>query len=412
MMEAAVRPVGPDLELRRRPRPVREPELPRGPVSRGRRRRSWAASAATPGAPSGCRPVTCRRRPSRRAGGLGTRRRRSSRSSPRTAAGRRPAQRPGSGAGRSPHPRRGVVSTAPRSGTRSARGPGHRPGAVLPSRCGRSAPTRPRRAARPRRRAPRRGRRSAERVSGCSAPYGSAMRMSPDRLASACAAATRGARGHRRCRPERPGYREARARSGLRRHRLRRERRRRRAMAHPCAAQRHLARHAHQHEPGDDGLLGLPGARRPPAPPGRAAGARVPLRLRAALRRRRPDPVPDAGAAGLGRLACRRRAVRRRRRRLRSLPAPAHGGRRRRLHGRAAARLRLPRRRALPRPSDARLRERHQRPRDRSGPRHRRADRLGVPQAALRDPEGRRRRLVGLAVVHAVRCPRAAPAPA
>ena len=35
--------------------------------------------------------------------------------------------------------------------------------------------------------------------------------------------------------------------------------------------------------------------------------------------------------------------------------------------------------------------------------------RVGLPQAALRDPEGRRRRLVGLAVVHALRRARAAP---
>ena len=59
-----------------------------------------------------------------------------------------------------------------------------------------------------------------------------------------------------------------------------------------------------------------------------------------------------------------------------------------------------------------RLRERHQRDRDRVGPCPGRAGRLGVPQAAVRDPEGRRRRLVGLAVVHALRRARAPPAPA
>ena len=58
------------------------------------------------------------------------------------------------------------------------------------------------------------------------------------------------------------------------------------------------------------------------------------------------------------------------------------------------------------------VRERHQRDRDRVGPRPGRAGRLGVPQAAVRDPEGRRRRLVGLAVVHALRRARAPPAPA
>ena len=51
-----------------------------------------------------------------------------------------------------------------------------------------------------------------------------------------------------------------------------------------------------------------------------------------------------------------------------------------------------------------------QRAGDRLGPRARRARRVGLPQAALRDPEGRRRRLVGLAVVHArsARCERRA----
>ena len=62
---------------------------------------------------------------------------------------------------------------------------------------------------------------------------------------------------------------------------------------------------------------------------------------------------------------------------------------------------------ALPQPPHARLRERDQRPRDRIGSRAPDGRGLGLSQAPLRDPEGRERRVVGLAVVHRVRGARA-----
>ena len=117
-----------------------------------------------------------------------------------------------------------------------------------------------------------------------------------DRLASARAAATGCSGGDRRRRAERPGRRQARARGGLRHDRVRGERRPRRPVGRDGRPQRHLAGHAHEHEPGDDGVLGLPGDR-----PGYAlhpAAEQVHAYLRAyadALRRHAADPVRHAG---------------------------------------------------------------------------------------------------------------------
>src|SRR5918994_929568 len=104
-----------------------------------------------------------------------------------------------------------------------------------------------------------------------------------------------------------------------------------------------------------------------------------------------------------------RRAVRRGHRGVRPVPqaaAPAHRGR---LPWRGHPRIRLPGSAALPRPAHARVRQRDQRSRDRVRSRPARPGRVRLPKAAVRDPEGGRRRLVRLAVVHALRRSGAAP---
>ena len=208
--------------------------------------------------------------------------------------------------------------------------------------------------------------------------------------------------------PFRPGRRKARTRGGVRRDGVRGERRARRAVAHDGPPQRRVAGNAHQHEPRHDSVLGPLRPRRPAAPPGCRADTRLPGRLRAGVRGRRPHPLRCSRrgrAAGLDR---RRRAVRCRRRRVWSLPQAAAPGPRRRLPRRAAPRVRVSRARAVPRPRDARLRQRCQRLGDRLRSRAARPGDLRFPQAAVCDREGGRRRLLGLAVVHAVRSARAA----
>ena len=222
------------------------------------------------------------------------------------------------------------------------------------------------------------------------------------------AVASRRARGRDRRGAERPRRREARARGGVRGDGLRGERRPRRAVARRGGAQRRLARDAHEHEPRDDRVLRLPGAARPPGAPRSDAGARVPPGLRRAVRRDPADPARLARARGPGRLDRGRRAVRRRRRRLRPLPPASAPPRCGDVHRGGPALVRLPRRGGAPRPRHARRRQRDQRARDRVRPRTGRAGRVVLPQAAVRDPEDRRRRPLGLAVVHALRRARAA----
>ena len=79
----------------------------------------------------------------------------------------------------------------------------------------------------------------------------------------------------------------------------------------PRGAQRRVAGDAHEHEPRDDGLLGLPGSRRPSAAPDRRADPRLPARILRAVRRHDAHPLRHPGAQRVGRLARRRRAVRR-----------------------------------------------------------------------------------------------------
>ena len=208
-------------------------------------------------------------------------------------------------------------------------------------------------------------------------------------VASPDAAARRRTRGGHRRRSERAGDGQARARGGLRRHGARGRRRPRRPVERGRGAQRHLARHAHEHEPRDDRVLGLPGAGLASAPSGGGADPRLRPRLRRAIRRDPADPVRRprrARGAGRRRLGGRRGAVRRRGRRLRPLPPAVRRARVRALRRRAAARLRLPGRRGVPRPPRARLRQRDQRAGDRVRPRAGRRRPLCVPQAALRHP--------------------------
>ena len=174
--------------------------------------------------------------------------------------------------------------------------------------------------------------------------------------------------------------------------------------------QRRVAGHAHEHEPRDDSVLGLPGAGRARAAPGGRADPRLPRGYASALRGHRAHPLRHAGRRVRPGLDGRRGAVRRGRGGVGTLPAAASPPRPPRLPRRAAARVRLPGRRPVPRPPHARLRQRHQRPGDRVRPRAAGAGHLRLPQAALRDPEEPRRRLLRLAVVHALRRAGAAPA--
>ena len=74
----AVGPVRPELELRELAVPVTQPELPRRPAAASTARgRGSGARAATPGAPSGCRPASCSPSRTRRAAGPRTAGRRS-----------------------------------------------------------------------------------------------------------------------------------------------------------------------------------------------------------------------------------------------------------------------------------------------------------------------------------------------
>ena len=196
--------------------------------------------------------------------------------------------------------------------------------------------------------------------------------------------------------------------AGLRRDRVRGGRRPRRPVAHDRRAQRRVAGHAHEHEPRDDRVLGLRRARRPPAPPRRRADPRLPARLRRALRRDGADPPPHARwrtsrAAGRSTASASTAS---------SSPPAASASRASRpgstaFGGELIHAFDYPGAEPLPRPPHARLRQRHQRAGDRVRPRAGHGRGLGVPQAPLRDPEGRRRRLVGLAVVHGVRRARA-----
>ena len=92
-----------------------------------------------------------------------------------------------------------------------------------------------------------------------------------------------------------------------------------------AAAQRRVAGDAHEHEPRDDRVLGLPGARRPSAAPLRRADPRLSARVRASTSAS-TDADPAAArrvSAGRARLGGRRRALRRRGRGVGPLPQAA-----------------------------------------------------------------------------------------
>ena len=222
------------------------------------------------------------------------------------------------------------------------------------------------------------------------------------------AVASRRARGGDRRGAERPRRSEARARGGVRGDGLRGERRPRRAVARRGGAQRRVARDAHEHEPRDDRVLRLPGPARPPGAPRSDAGARVPPGLRRAVRRDPADPARLARARGPGRLDRGRRAVRRRRRRVRPLSPSSTAPRVETFTGEVLHSFDYPGAEALRDRATLVVRQRDQRARDRVRSRAGRAGRVVLPQAAVRDPEDRRRRPLGLAVVHALRRARAA----